>query len=122
MTGFDLTPLYRSTVGFDRLANIFDALGAAPEKTASYPPYNVERTGERDYRITMAVAGFSEDELDIEECCGVLSARCIKATAKHQTAIICIAALPIAALSGVFNWPTMFYSMPQLITACYPLI
>ena len=75
MTGFDLTPLYRSTVGFDRLANIFDALGAAPEKTASYPPYNVERTGERDYRITMAVAGFSEDELDIEECCGVLTVR-----------------------------------------------
>jgi len=75
MTGFDLTPLYRSTVGFDRLANIFDALSTAPEKTASYPPYNVERTGETDYRITMAVAGFSEDELDIEECGGVLTVR-----------------------------------------------
>ena len=53
MTNFDMTPLYRSTIGYDRLANLFDALGA-PEKTAAYPPYDVARTGETDYRISMA--------------------------------------------------------------------
>ena len=63
MTNFDMTPLYRSTIGYDRLANLFDALGA-PEKTAAYPPYDVARTGETDYRISMAVAGFAESELD----------------------------------------------------------
>ena len=61
---FDLTPLYQSTVGFDRLA---DMLGDARAFEApSYPPYNIERLGENDYRITMAVAGFSPDEIEIE--------------------------------------------------------
>lgn len=78
MTNFDLTPLYRSTIGFDRLASIFDALNA-PEKGTSFPPYNVERTGAHDYRISMAVAGFGEDELDIEEVGGVLSVRGVAA-------------------------------------------
>ncbi|GAA0776918.1 Hsp20 family protein [Roseibium denhamense] len=63
MRHFDLTPLYRSTVGFDRLFSMLDNAGA---DTPSYPPYNIERTGENAYRITMAVAGFSEDELSLE--------------------------------------------------------
>ena len=62
MRTFDLAPLYRSTVGFDRLFSMLDALDTAP----GYPPYNIERTGENDYRITIAVAGFSESELSIE--------------------------------------------------------
>ncbi|MBO0346978.1 Hsp20 family protein [Roseibium sp. CAU 1637] len=63
MRHFDLTPLYRSTVGFDRLFSLLDSANAdAP----SYPPYNIERTGENAYRITMAVAGFSEKELSLE--------------------------------------------------------
>ncbi|WP_417694269.1 Hsp20 family protein [Roseibium sp.] len=63
MRHFDLTPLYRSTVGFDRLFSLLDSANAdAP----SYPPYNIERTGENTYRITMAVAGFSEKELSLE--------------------------------------------------------
>jgi molecular chaperone IbpA len=64
MRTFDLAPLYRSTVGFDRLFTLFDQLGdnGAP----GYPPYNIERTGENDYRITVAVAGFAEPELNIE--------------------------------------------------------
>ncbi len=65
MRTFDLTPFYRSTVGFDRLFSLLDQVGgfdAAP----GYPPYNIERTGENDYRITIAVAGFSEPELKIE--------------------------------------------------------
>ena len=74
MKNFDLTPLYRSSIGFDRFANVFDALNA-PEKGTTYPPYNVERVGENDYRIAMAVAGFSQDELDIEEVGGVLIVR-----------------------------------------------
>ena len=61
---FDLTPLYRSTVGFDRLA---DMLGEANEFDApAYPPYNIERLSDDDYRITMAVAGFGKDDLEIE--------------------------------------------------------
>ena len=62
MRTFDLAPLYRSTVGFDRLFSMLDGFDAAP----GYPPYNIERTGENDYRISVAVAGFGEDELHIE--------------------------------------------------------
>jgi molecular chaperone IbpA len=61
---FDLSPLYRSTVGFDRLFNLLD--GANDAQSQSYPPYNIERLGETEYRITMAVAGFSEADLAIE--------------------------------------------------------
>jgi molecular chaperone IbpA len=62
MRTFDLAPLYRSTVGFDRLFSMLDGFDAAP----GYPPYNIERTGENAYRISIAVAGFGEDELSIE--------------------------------------------------------
>ena len=64
MRGFDLTPLYRSTVGFDRLFSLLD--GAFDSPAQSYPPYNIERTGEDAYRITVAVAGFTDKELAIE--------------------------------------------------------
>src|SRR5262249_12090227 len=65
MRTFDLAPLYRSTVGFDRL---FSLLDQAPgfESAPSYPPYNIERTGENAYRVTVAVAGFAEPELSLE--------------------------------------------------------
>lgn len=65
MRSYDLTPLMRSTVGFDRMAQLLDNFGRADEASAGYPPYNIEKLGEDDYRITMAVAGFSTDELDI---------------------------------------------------------
>jgi molecular chaperone IbpA len=64
MRTFDLAPLYRSTVGFDRLFSLFDQLG--DNGSPGYPPYNIERTGENAYRITVAVAGFAEPELSIE--------------------------------------------------------
>ena len=64
MRTYDLTPFYRSTVGFDRLFNLLDQAGS--DGSPGYPPYNIERTGENDYRITVAVAGFSEGELSIE--------------------------------------------------------
>jgi molecular chaperone IbpA len=65
MRTFDFAPLYRSTVGFDRLFSLLDNLGH-PESVPAYPPYNIERTGENAYRISMAVAGFSEKDLSIE--------------------------------------------------------
>jgi len=61
---FDLSPLYRSTVGFDRLAHLLDDVASFEAPT--YPPYNIERIGEDEYRVTMAVAGFSTDDVNIE--------------------------------------------------------
>jgi molecular chaperone IbpA len=66
MRTFDFAPLYRSTVGFDRLFSMLDQVGGLDASTPSYPPYNIERTGENAYRITVAVAGFSEPELSLE--------------------------------------------------------
>ncbi|CCE97373.1 putative molecular chaperone small heat shock protein [Sinorhizobium fredii HH103] len=65
MRHFDFSPLHRSTVGFDRLFTMLDSLGQ-PDQAQTYPPYNIERTGENAYRITMAVAGFDESELSVE--------------------------------------------------------
>ena len=65
MRHVDFSPLYRSTVGFDRLFTMLDHLGQ-PEQAQTYPPYNIERTGENAYRITMAVAGFGEADLGLE--------------------------------------------------------
>jgi len=64
MTTFDLSPLYRTSVGFDRLASMLSTAKRADQGN-SYPPYNIRTTGEDNYQITMAVAGFSEDDLDI---------------------------------------------------------
>ena len=65
MRTFDLSPLFRSTVGFDRLSRLMDAASRVDESALAYPPYNIERTGEETYRITMAVAGFGEDDISI---------------------------------------------------------
>jgi len=65
MRQFDLSPLYRSTIGFDRLFNMIDQ-AAGFEAAPAYPPYNIERTGENAYRISVAVAGFSVNDLSIE--------------------------------------------------------
>jgi len=59
----DFSPLYHSAIGFDRMANLLDSV--ARDAKPSYPPYNVERLDDNDYRITMAVAGFTEDDLEI---------------------------------------------------------
>ena len=63
MRTFDLAPFYRSTIGFDRLFSLLDQ--ATGDAAPGYPPYNIERTGENDYRISVAVSGFSEPELSI---------------------------------------------------------
>src|SRR5690606_15357347 len=72
MRSFDLSPLYRSAIGFDRMANVLDTLTRSEQSQPSYPPYNIELTGEDKYRITMAVAGFVKDELNIEVNQGLL--------------------------------------------------
>jgi molecular chaperone IbpA len=64
MTTFDFAPLFRTAIGFDRLARLMDTAASAPE-ASSYPPYNIEKTGEDSYRLTMAVAGFRPEELDL---------------------------------------------------------
>lgn len=61
----DMTPLLRATVGFDRMMNMLDAATRVDEGALSYPPYNIEKLSEDEYRIAMAVAGFGEEELDI---------------------------------------------------------
>jgi len=65
MRHFDFAPLYRSTVGFDRLVQLLDGV-AGFDNENGYPPYNIERLGDNEYRITMAVAGFAEPEIAIE--------------------------------------------------------
>jgi molecular chaperone IbpA len=66
MRSFDLTPFYRSTVGFDRLFSTLDSLVGGTDNGQTYPPYNIEKTGENAYRVTLAVAGFGENDLSIE--------------------------------------------------------
>lgn len=80
----DFSPLYRSTVGFDRLFSLMDSLGANETSQPSYPPYNIERTGENAYRITMAVAGFAEPELAIDVKENVLAVRGEKAAPEGE--------------------------------------
>jgi molecular chaperone IbpA len=65
MPDLDFSPLFRSTIGFDRLMRVADAATRVDAASLSYPPYNIETTGENAYRLTMAVAGFSPEELDI---------------------------------------------------------
>lgn len=83
MRSFDLTPFYRSTIGFDRLFSLLDQAGdAAP----GYPPYNIERTGDNAYRITVAVSGFSQDELSIVAKENTLTIKGEKATVESGEA------------------------------------
>jgi molecular chaperone IbpA len=78
MRTFDLSPLYRSTVGFDRLFSMLDKTPGF-ESASAYPPYNIERTAENSYRVTLAVAGFSESELTVEAKENALTVRGEKA-------------------------------------------
>src|ERR1019366_1306328 len=75
MRTFDLNPLYRSTVGFDRLFGLLDTLSGPDAQAPTYPPYNIERTGENAYRITMAGAGFGQEDLAIEAKATVLTVK-----------------------------------------------
>lgn len=76
MTRLDLTPLFRSSVGFDRVASMLDA--ASRVEQPSYPPYNIELVADDQYRISMAIAGFSESELNIESERNTLTVTAVK--------------------------------------------
>lgn len=76
MRNFDPTPLYRATVGFDRVADLLDRVMTTDVAQPTYPPYNIEKTDENAYRISIAVAGFSPDDLNVE----------VKENALHITA------------------------------------
>ncbi len=65
MRTLDLSPLFRATVGFDRMMNTLDSASRVDESALGYPPYNIEKTGEDAYRISMAVAGFGDSDLDV---------------------------------------------------------
>ena len=88
MRHFDLTPLYRSTIGFDRLGSLLDTLASFEGDAPSYPPYNIERVGENEYRISMAVAGFGESDLAIEVKENTLSIRGEKRTEQEDTTFL----------------------------------
>jgi molecular chaperone IbpA len=80
MLNYDFAPFYRSTVGFDRLLSLLDKAAGPEAAGQTYPPYNIERTGENAYRITLAVAGFAESELSVETRENVLTVRGAKET------------------------------------------
>ncbi|MGB3408654.1 MAG: Hsp20 family protein [Jannaschia sp.] len=83
MRTYDFTPLYRATVGFDRMANLLDRAMTADTAT-TYPPYNIEKLGDNAYRISIAVAGFAADELAIEAKETQLTVTARKADADRQ--------------------------------------
>ena len=100
MRTFDLAPLYRSTVGFDRLFSMFDnGFDAAP----GYPPYNIERRGENDYRVTVAVAGFAEDELSIEVKENALTIKGAKQAKEEQNGEVLYQGIAARAFERVFQ-------------------
>lgn len=66
MVAFDFSPFYRSTIGFDRMAQFLENASRLSEVDNGYPPYNIESVGEDHYRVTIAVAGFTQDELEVE--------------------------------------------------------
>src|SRR3984885_2279373 len=84
MSNYDLSPFYRSTVGFDRLFSMLDRVAGGEQNGPTYPPYNIERTSENAYRITLAVAGFAEDELSVETRENTLTVRGSKETAQKD--------------------------------------
>lgn len=88
MRHYDLTPLYRSTVGFDRLFSLLDSVAGGENASPGYPPYNIERTDENAYRITVAVAGFGENDLNIEVKENALTVRGERAAEERKTEVL----------------------------------
>ena len=99
MRTFDLAPLYRSTVGFDRLFSMMDGFDAAP----GYPPYNIERTGENEYRVTVAVAGFGENELSIEAKENTLTIKGAKQAKEGQNGAVLYQGIAARTFERVFQ-------------------
>ena len=100
MRPFDLSPLYRSTVGFDRL---FSMLDGGFEAAPGYPPYNIERTGENDYRVSVAVAGFGESDLSIEAKENTLTIKGAKQAKEEQSGEVLYQGIAARAFERVFQ-------------------
>ena len=103
MRTFDLAPLYRSTVGFDRLFSMLDQVAGFEGNGSTYPPYNIERTGENAYRITVAVAGFSESEISIEAKENTLTLKGDKAKANEAKGEVLYQGIAARAFERVFQ-------------------
>jgi molecular chaperone IbpA len=103
MRTFDLAPLYRSTVGFDRLFSLLDQAAGFDNAGTSYPPYNIERTGENAYRITLAVAGFSEPDISIEAKENVLTIKGEKQAKTEEKGEVLYQGIAARAFERVFQ-------------------
>ena len=101
MRQFDFSTLYRATVGFDQIADMFDRVLTSDNQTYNYPPYNIEKIDEDAYRISLAVAGFFKADLNVEvrENSLIISAR----KPEKEKKITCTEALQTVALSVDFN-------------------
>ena len=109
MLNYDFSPFYRSTIGFDRLLSLLDKHAGPDANGQSYPPYNIERTGENAYRITLAVAGFAESELSVETRENTLTVRGSKETVEKATARSAKCSTRASRRgrsSAAFTWPT----------------
>ena len=85
MRTFDLSPLYRTSIGFDHLANMLDNMSGVEGDSGNYPPFNIELLDDNKYRLSMAVAGFAKDEINIEVKENVLSVKGQKKTDGVET-------------------------------------
>jgi molecular chaperone IbpA len=102
MRTFDLAPLYRSTIGFDRLFSLLDQTSGF-EGTPGYPPYNIERTGENEYRISVAAAGFDQNELSIEAKENTLTIRGDKQAKQDKNGEVLYQGIAARAFERVFQ-------------------
>ena len=107
----DFSPLYRSTIGFDRLFDMLDQ--TARGDTPNWPPYNIERTGEDDYRITMALAGFAPDEIELVQKESTLFVAGHKNPDQQQGLRFCIGVLRPGRSGRPSTSPSMSRSQPR---------
>ena len=117
MTRSDFAPLFRTAIGFDRLAQLMDTAASAAEMP-NYPPYNIEKTGEDTYRLTMAVAGFRPEDLQmvVTDNNLVVSGPTFR---RRRVSRCCIVASPGAPSSDASSSPTTWWSMGRTCkTAC----
>jgi len=115
MNALDLTPVFRSAIGFDRMANLVDSLmtGSNLDSQSNWPPYNIEKSGNNHYRITMAVAGFGEEDIDVTVHDQMLIVRASKMNRPIRPIPIFIAVSLVAILSVDFSLRISLKSLVQ---------
>ena len=114
MRAFDFAPLYRSTVGFDRMFSMLDQLGGVEGSVPAYPPYNIERSGENAFRVSVAVAGFTDADLSIEARGNTLTIRGEKqANDEEKTGDVLYKGIAERTFDVASSLPTMLWSKAQ---------